>query len=163
MIGNAIKAMVWAMIGIIVYMAFRFQLRFGIGAVVALIHDVLITMGALAAVGVEVNLPIIAAFLTIVGYSLNDTIVVFDRIRENMKTAKNRSFIEIVDLSVNQTLGRTLLTSVTTLFAAGALFIWGGGVIHDFAYALIVGIVAGTYSSIFVATPVAALLEPAKE
>ncbi|MFC1671829.1 protein translocase subunit SecD [Planctomycetota bacterium] len=163
MIWKAIRAMVIAMIGIVIYMAFRFQLRFGIGAVVALVHDVLITMGALAAVRVEVNLPIIAAFLTIIGYSLNDTIVVFDRVRENMKAMKGKSFVEIIDTSVNQTLGRTLLTSATTLFAAGALFVWGGGVIHNFAYALIVGVVVGTYSSIFVATPVVALLESAKE
>ena len=125
----------------------------------ALIHDVLFTMGALAVARVDVNLPIIAAFLTIVGYSLNDTIVVFDRMRENMRTMKNAKFIEIANLSINQTLGRTLLTSLTTLFAAGALFVWGGGVIHNFAYALIVGVLAGTYSSIFVATPIVVLWE----
>ncbi len=159
MVMKAIKAMVLAMIGIVIYMAFRFQLRFGIGAVVALIHDVLFTMGALAVARIDVNLPIIAAFLTIVGYSLNDTIVVFDRMRENMKIMKNAKFIEVANLSINQTLGRTLLTSLTTLFAAGALFVWGGGVIHNFAYALIVGVLAGTYSSIFVATPIVVLWE----
>jgi preprotein translocase SecF subunit len=159
MIEKAMWAMFFAMIGIVIYMAFRFQLRFGIGAVVALIHDVLFTMGALAVARVDVNLPIIAAFLTIVGYSLNDTIVVFDRMRENMKTMKNAKFVDIVNLSINQTLGRTLLTSLTTLLAAGALFVWGGGVIHNFAYALIVGIVAGTYSSIFVASPIVVLWE----
>lgn len=159
MLWKAIKAMVFAMVGIVIYMAFRFQLRFGIGAVVALIHDVLFTMGALAVAQVDVNLPIIAAFLTIVGYSLNDTIVVFDRMRENMRTMKNAPFVEIANLSINQTLGRTLLTSFTTLFAAGALFVWGGGVIHNFAYALIVGVIAGTYSSIFVASPIVVLWE----
>lgn len=157
MIEKAIKAMVLAMIGIVIYMTFRFQLGFGIGAVVALVHDVLFTMGALAVARVEVNLPIIAAFLTIIGYSLNDTIVLFDRIRENMNTMKDTPFIQIVKLSINQTIGRTLITSLTTLFAAGALFVWGGGVIHNFAYALIVGVVVGTYSSIFIAAPIVVL------
>ncbi len=168
MVWRAVWAMLLAMVVIIVYMAFRFQLQYGIGAVVALLHDVLFTMGALAVAGVHVNLPIVAAFLTIVGYSLNDTIVVFDRIRENLRKRKKNDTTplqHIVDASVNQTLSRTLLTSLTTLLAAAALFVWGGGIIHDFAYALIVGVLVGTYSSIFIASPTAVLLqgEPRRE
>ena len=116
-------------------------------------HDVLITMGAFAVMGKEITLPIVAALLTIVGYSLNDTIVVFDRIRENTRFMKKSNDKEIINASINQTLSRTVLTSVTTLFVVVSLFYLGGEVIHDFAFALIVGIIVGTYSSIYIASP----------
>ncbi|MBW1721819.1 MAG: protein translocase subunit SecF [Deltaproteobacteria bacterium] len=130
------------------------RLKYALGAIIALIHDVTITVGAFAITDREISLSIIAAFLTIVGYSLNDTIVVFDRIRENLGRYRRRSFEEIMNSSINETLSRTILTSSTTLVVVIALFILGGGVIHDFAFALLVGIVIGTYSSIFVASPI---------
>jgi preprotein translocase subunit SecF len=130
------------------------NLKFAMGAVVALIHDVIITVGAFALTDREISLAIIAALLTIVGYSLNDTIVVFDRIRENVSRFRRRSFEEVMNASINETLSRTILTSGTTLLVVAALFVLGGGVIHDFAFALLVGIVVGTYSSIFVASPI---------
>ena len=138
--------------GILLYIAFRFEAIYGVGAVLALFHDVLITLGAFLITGREFNLTTIAAILTIVGYSLNDTIVVFDRIRENTDRFKGKAFPEIVNRSLNDTLARTLLTSLTTLLVVGALFVWGGGQVHDFAFALLVGIIVGTYSSIFVAS-----------
>ncbi len=130
------------------------KLRYALGAIVALIHDVTITVGAFALTDREVSLSIIAAFLTIVGYSLNDTIIVFDRIRENVKRFRRRSFVEVMNESINQTLSRTILTSSTTLFVVLALFLLGGGVIHDFAFAMLVGIIVGTYSSIYIASPI---------
>ncbi len=130
------------------------KLKYAMGAVIALIHDVTITMGAFALTDREISLAIIAAFLTIVGYSLNDTIVVFDRIRENLRRFRRQGFEEVINASINETLSRTILTSTTTLIVVIALFILGGGVIHDFAFALLVGIVVGTYSSIFVASPI---------
>ena len=130
------------------------KLKYAMGAVIALIHDVTITVGAFALTDREVSLAIIAAFLTIVGYSLNDTIVVFDRIRENLRRFRRRGLEEVINSSINETLSRTLLTSTTTLIVVLALFILGGGVIHDFAFAMLVGILVGTYSSIFVASPI---------
>ena len=130
------------------------RLEYPLGALIALFHDVVITIGAFALTNREVTLPIVAALLTIVGYSLNDTIVVFDRIRENYKRYRNRDFAEVINQSINETLSRTLLTSATTLIVVVALFILGGGVIHDFAFALLIGVVVGTYSSIYVASPV---------
>ena len=130
------------------------RLGYALGAIVALFHDVIITMGAFALTNREITLPVVAALLTIVGYSLNDTIVVFDRIRENYRRQRNRNFAEVINHSINETLSRTLLTSATTLIVVGSLFILGGGVIHDFAFALFVGILVGTYSSIYVASPV---------
>jgi preprotein translocase subunit SecF len=130
------------------------KLKYAMGAVIALIHDVTITVGAFALTDREVSLAIIAAFLTIVGYSLNDTIVVFDRIRENIRRFRRRGLEEVINSSINETLSRTLLTSATTLVVVLALFIFGGGVIHDFAFAMLVGILVGTYSSIFVASPI---------
>ena len=124
------------------------------GAIVALIHDVTITVGVFSLFNKEFTLPIIAALLTIIGYSLNDTIIVFDRIRENLKKYYKNPIEFVINRSVNETLSRTLLTSVTTLVVVVALFVLGGGIIHDFAFALIVGIVVGTYSSIFVASPI---------
>ncbi len=135
------------------------KLRYALGAIVALIHDVTITVGFFALFDKEISLSIIAAFLTIVGYSLNDTIIVFDRIRENIKKFKRRPFIEVMNESINQTLSRTLLTSSTTLFVVLSLFVLGGGVIHDFAFAMLVGIIVGTYSSIYIASPVLLIWE----
>jgi preprotein translocase subunit SecF len=135
------------------------KLKYAMGAVIALIHDVTITLGAFALTNREVSLAIIAALLTIVGYSLNDTIVVFDRIRENLRRFRRRGLEEVINASINETLSRTILTSATTLVVVVALFILGGAVIHDFAFALLVGIVVGTYSSIFVASPILLLWE----
>jgi len=135
------------------------KLKYALGAIIALIHDVTITMGAFALTDREVSLAIIAAFLTIVGYSLNDTIIVFDRIRENVRRFRRRKFEEVMNASINETLSRTILTSSTTLIVILALFILGGGVIHDFAFAIMVGVIVGTYSSIFVATPVLLIFE----
>ncbi len=129
------------------------RLEYALGAIIALFHDVVITIGAFALTNREVTLPVVAALLTIVGYSLNDTIVVFDRIRENYRRYRSRDFAEVINQSINETLSRTLLTSATTLIVVVFLFIFGGGVIHDFAFALLVGIMAGTYSSIYVASP----------
>ena len=143
----------YAMIGILIYIAWRFELRYAIGAIIALMHDVLITLGAFSITGREIDLPIIAAFLAIIGYSLNDTIIVYDRIRENYGKHKKQGFQMVVNRSINETLSRTILTSGTTLLVVLALFIFGGGVIHNFAFALLVGILIGTYSSIFVASP----------
>jgi preprotein translocase subunit SecF len=130
------------------------KLKYAMGAVAALIHDVILTVGAFALTNREISLAIIAAFLTIVGYSLNDTIVVFDRIRENYRRFRRRGFEDVINASINETLSRTILTSTTTLIVVIALFVLGGGVIHDFAFAILVGILVGTYSSIFVASPI---------
>lgn len=130
------------------------RLKYAMGAIIALIHDVAITVGAFALTDREISLSIIAAFLTIVGYSLNDTIVVFDRIRENLGRFRRRGFEEVMNTSINETMSRTILTSTTTLIVVVALFVLGGGVIHDFAFALLIGVVVGTYSSVFVASPI---------
>jgi len=135
------------------------NLKYALGAIIALIHDVTITVGVFALTDREISLSIIAALLTIVGYSLNDTIIVFDRIRENLRRFKRRPFDQTMNISINETLSRTILTSGTTLIVVLALFILGGGVIHDFAFALLVGIVVGTYSSIFVASPILLIWE----
>lgn len=137
-----------------VYIAFRFDLRFGAGAAIALLHDVLVTVGALAMINAEFDLTIVAALLTIVGYSVNDTVIVSDRIRENMSQGGREDLRSLINRSINETLSRTILTSTTALLVCLALFFFGGAVIHGFAYALIVGIVAGTYSSIFIASPI---------
>ncbi|NOR49604.1 MAG: protein translocase subunit SecF [Desulfuromonadales bacterium] len=151
---KGLLSIVYAMIGILIYISWRFELRYAIGAIVALLHDVLITLGAFSITGREIDLPIIAAFLAIIGYSLNDTIIVYDRIRENYGKHQKKGFGEVVNRSINETLSRTILTSGTTLLFVLALFIFGGGVIHNFAFAMLVGILIGTYSSIFVASPV---------
>lgn len=140
-------------------LCFFLKLKYALGAIIALIHDVTITVGAFALTDREISLSIIAAFLTIVGYSLNDTIIVFDRIRENLRRFRKRPFEETMNASINETLSRTILTSTTTLVVILALFVLGGGVIHDFAFALMVGVVVGTYSSIFVASPVLLIWE----
>jgi preprotein translocase SecF subunit len=156
---KALLAVLFSMALTLVYLAFRFELRFGLAAVIASAHDILITLGFLALFRVEIALPTIAAILTILGYSLNDTIVVFDRIRENMhkKGARKRDQVELVNQSINETLPRTILTSATTLAVLTALLLLGGTVIRDFTIVLILGVVVGTYSSIFVAAP--ALIE----
>ncbi len=153
---SAILAIVFALIGMLIYIAWRFQWKFALGAVIALAHDVFISIAALSLGNFEITLPIVAAVLTIIGYSLNDTIVVYDRIRENLKThRKGRvSLKQIINLGVNQSLSRTIITSLTTLLVVSALFIWGGAIIHGFAFALLVGVIAGTYSSDFIAAPV---------
>jgi len=156
---KAAMAILFSFVLTLIYLAMRFELRFGMAAVVATIHDITITLGFLAAFRVQIDLPSVAAILTIVGYSLNDTIVVFDRIRENLnkKGGRRRDPVELLDSSVNETLPRTVLTSGTTIAVLVALLLLGGAVIRDFTLVLILGIVIGTYSSIFVATP--ALLE----
>jgi len=153
-----IMAVLIAMLAILVYVTFRFEFRFALGADVALLHDITIVMGLFALTGKEFTLPVIAALLTVIGYSLNDTIVVFDRIRENLAASRKRKHAEdevvVVNKSINQTLARTLMTSFTTLLVVMALYYLGGEVIHDFAFALMAGILVGTYSSIYVASPV---------
>ncbi len=149
---KALWAVFWSVIGILIYLAVRFEMRFAFAAVVALLHDTLFTAGVYALSGREINLPIVAAILTIMGYSINDTIITFDRVRENMKTVRKKSFSEIVELSINQTLGRTILTSLTVLFCAVALFLFGGSGINDFAFTLCIGFTIGIYSTVFVAS-----------
>ena len=151
---DALVAIGLALMMILIYIAFRFDAYYALGSVAAIIHDVLITLGVFSLLSYEINLSIIAAFLTIVGYSLNDTIVVFDRIRENIPKYMKKTLKEIVNLSLNETLSRTVITSLTTMMVVVILFIWGGEVIKLFAFALIVGVFVGTYSSIFVASPV---------
>ena len=152
--GDMISAVLIAMAGIVIYISIRFQFMYAIGALVALIHDVLITLGLFSLLNIEISLSVLAAFLFIVGYSLNDTIVVFDRVRENAKEKRHDSFISVLNLSLNQTLNRTVITSLTTLTVVLILLVFGGEVIKPFAFALTVGLVVGTYSSIFVASPV---------
>jgi len=136
------------------YIWIRFEWQFSLGAIIALIHDVIITVGIFSFLSYEVNLSIVAAVLTIVGYSMNDTVVIFDRIRENLKKYSKISIAEISDLSTNQTLSRTLITSVTTLLALFSIYIFGGAILKGFSFAMIIGVIVGTYSSIFVATPI---------
>jgi len=154
---QAMLAIVYALGMVVIYITIRFEFKYAVAAIVALIHDVALTIGAFAVTGLEVDLTVVAAVLTIVGYSLNDTIVVFDRIRENHRENIQRPVTDVINRSVNETLSRTVLTSGTTLVVVIALFFLGGEVIHDFAFALLVGIVVGTYSSIFIASPVVAL------
>ncbi len=144
-------AMLYALIGILIYVGLRFEYRFAVGSVIALVHDVIITIGIFSLLQVEFDLPVLAAVLAVIGYSLNDTIVVFDRIRENFRKVRKGDSIEIINRSLNQTLSRTLVTSLTTLLVLVALFVFGGEIIHGFALALIIGVVVGTYSSIYVA------------
>lgn len=151
---KGLLAILYAMVGILIYITWRFEFRFAVGSIIALVHDVIITLGLFSIFGKEIDLPIIAAFLAIIGYSLNDTIIVYDRIRENMAKNTRESLATVINASINQTLSRTILTSGTTLLVVVALFIFGGGVIHNFAFALLIGILVGTYSSIFVASPI---------
>jgi len=153
-IGLSVLWLIAAALLITIGLCWFLQLEYALGAIIALFHDVIITLGAFALTNREVTLPVVAALLTIVGYSLNDTIVVFDRIRENFRRFRGRNFPEVINRSINETISRTILTSATTLIVVAALFALGGGVIHDFAFALLIGIIVGTYSSIFVASPV---------
>ncbi|MDK2752465.1 MAG: protein translocase subunit SecF [Candidatus Thioglobus sp. MED-G25] len=147
-------AMLYALIGILAYVAWRFEWRFALGAVIALVHDVVVTVGIFSLLGLEFSLPVLAAVLAVIGYSLNDTIVVFDRIRENFRKMRKGTIVEIMNTAINQTLRRTLLTSLTTLLVVVTLILLGGEIIKGFAVALFIGILVGTYSSIFVASPV---------
>ena len=156
-------ALLYALIGILIYVAFRFEYRFALGSVVALIHDVIITLGVFSILQIEFDLTVLAAILAVIGYSLNDTIVVFDRIRENFLSTRHIEPVPIVNDALNQTLARTLMTSLTTLLVLLALFYLGGEVIHSFAGALIIGVVIGTYSSIFVASSMILALGISKE
>jgi preprotein translocase subunit SecF len=152
---KALLAVIWSSIGMLAYVAFRFRsVPFGVGAVVALIHDTLITVGLLALFGREFNLVVVAALLTLVGYSMNDTVVVYDRVRENQKTPKKEPLEAVINRSINQTLSRTILTAGATMLVVLALFFLGGEVLHTFALTLIIGILIGTYSSIYVAAPI---------
>ena len=145
-------AVLYALIAILIYVAFRFEYRFSLGAIAALVHDVVITLGVFSVFQLDFDLSVLAAILAVIGYSLNDTIVVFDRVRENFRKIRKRDTLEIVNTSVNQTISRTLITSLTTLLVLISLFFLGGEAIHAFALALIIGVVVGTYSSIYVAT-----------
>ena len=149
---KAMLSILYAIIGIVIYISWRFELQYAIAAIIALVHDVLVTMGAFSIFDKEFTLVIVAAFLTIIGYSLNDTIVVFDRIRENLRRKGKSSISDMINTSINQTLSRTLLTSGTTLLVVIALFFFGGEIIHDFSFALLVGVFIGTYSSVFIAS-----------
>ena len=151
---KGIMSLVLAIIGILIYVAFRFEWRFAVASIVALIHDISIALGAIALVGLDVNLDVLAALLTILGYSLNDTIIVFDRIREGVTNSRNTELSDTINESVTRTLARTTLTSLTTFFVVFTLFMFGGEIIHAFAFTLLVGVVVGTYSSVFVASPI---------
>lgn len=152
--GQAVLAILSALLGIVIYISIRFEFKFAIASIVALVHDVLITLGVFSLMDLEITLAIIAAFLTIVGYSLNDTIVVFDRVRENLKSLRRETYENIVNLSINQSLSRTVVTSITTFVVVVILWLAGGEVIKNFAFALVIGVIIGTYSSIYIASPV---------
>lgn len=160
LVSDGILAVSLALAAVLFYIWIRFEWQFGLGAVVALFHDVIITIGVFSLTQIEFNLAIIAALLTIVGYSLNDTVVVYDRIRENLLKFRKMPITELLDLSINDTLSRTILTSFTTLLALGALYVFGGAVIAGFTFAMIWGVVIGTYSSVFVAAPLLLLINP---
>jgi len=149
---KALLAIIYAIIGIVIYISWRFEFQYALAAIIALIHDVMITVGSFSLLDKEFTLVTIASILTIIGYSLNDTIVVFDRVRENLRRRGKLLLKDIINTSINQTLSRTLLTSGTTLIVVVALFFLGGEIIHDFSFALLIGIIVGTYSSIFIAS-----------
>jgi preprotein translocase subunit SecF len=149
---KGIMATVFALIAMLIYISWRFEFRFAVGGVVAIAHDVIVTAGILSLTDTEFSIPILAALLTIVGYSINDTIVVYDRIRENLPKMRREPLGKVINISINETLSRTILTSFTVFIVLLALFFLGGGVIHDFSFALLVGVIFGTYSSVFVAS-----------
>ena len=151
---NSLIALGIGMLGILLYVTMRFEFSFALGALVALLHDVIITIGMFALFGRELSLIIVGAVLTIAGYSVNDTIVVFDRIREEIKNGRRGTVIEIMNLAINETLSRTILTGGVTLLTTAALFVFGGPVLNDFAFAILIGVLVGTYSSIFIAAPI---------
>ncbi|GAB6045488.1 protein translocase subunit SecF [Caminibacter profundus] len=150
---KGLKALIFAIIGILIYVSFRFEWRFAVASVLALMHDTIISLGAVSAFHIEVNLDVLAAILTLMGYSLNDTIVVFDRIREEVKTSKIKDLATLINIAISKTLSRTVLTSLTTFFVVLTLFLFGGEIIKPFSFTLLVGIIVGTYSSIFIASP----------
>lgn len=150
---KATQATIWALIGMLIYIGIRFKFAYGVSAILTLAHDVLVTIGIFSFTNREINLPVIAAILTIVGYSLNDTIVVFDRVRDNLKILRKKEFQDILDTSINQTLSRTVITSGTTFLTVFALFLFGGEVINDFAFTMMMGVIIGTYSSIYQSCP----------
>ena len=152
---KAIMAILTSLGAILIYVGIRYEFKFALGGVAALFHDVLVTMGFLMFTGREVSLTVVAALLTIAGYSINDTIVVFDRIRERSKALRKEKHSRVMDIAVNETLSRTVITAFTVFLAALALFIWGGGVLRDFSFAMLVGVVFGTYSSVYVASAMA--------
>ena len=154
LVEQGILAVVYALVGVFLYVMFRFQWRFSVGAVVGLIHDIIVTLGLISFVHIQFDLTVVAAILAVVGYSVNDTIVVFDRIRENFPIYRKRSAFEVINASVNETLSRTLMTSFTTILVLITLFYFGGEIIHGFAFTLLMGIIIGTYSSIFMASSV---------
>jgi SecD/SecF fusion protein len=153
---SAVAASLMAMLGILIYVAFRYEFSFAVGAIVGVVHDVLLTIGvyciANAVTGRQFNATVVAAVLTIIGFSINDKVVIFDRIREDLKLGMRGTFREVINAALNQTLSRTIITSGTVFIATGCLYLWGGGVINDFAFTFLVGIITGTYSSIFIAS-----------
>ncbi|MBI4378540.1 MAG: protein translocase subunit SecF [Nitrospinae bacterium] len=151
---KAILSLFYAMLLMLVYVSWRFEFSFGLGAIIALIHDVLVTAGVISFTNTEFDLAIVAALLTIVGYSINDTIVVYDRIRENLKEKRRETYASILNISINETLSRTILTSFTVFMVSIILYLFGGEVIHGFSLAMVVGVIAGTYSSIYIASPI---------
>lgn len=155
---KGIMALTFAIVGILIYVAFRFEWRFAVASVLALAHDLTIAVGAISLAGLDVNLDVIAALLTILGYSINDTIIVFDRIREEVSDSSAKTVNDIIDDSVTRTLSRTVLTSLTVFIVLVTLYVFGGEIIHTFAYTLLVGVIVGTYSSIFVASPLLEIL-----
>ncbi|MBU2234955.1 MAG: protein translocase subunit SecF, partial [Proteobacteria bacterium] len=159
---KALLAIFFSWIGILIYVGVRFEFRYALGGIVALIHDVLITITFLSLFNKEFDLNIVAALLTIIGFSINDTIVIFDRIRENSRKNIRMPLMDIINTSVNQTLSRTLLTSFTVFMVLLVLFFFGGSVIHDFTFALLVGTIAGVYSTVFIASPIVLLFETIK-
>jgi preprotein translocase subunit SecF len=159
---KAILAIIFSWIGILIYVGVRFEFRYALGGIVALVHDVLVTVTFLSLFNKEFDLNIVAALLTIIGYSINDTIVIFDRIRENARKNTRQSLNDVINVSVNQTLSRTILTSLTVFMVLVVLFFFGGAVIHDFTFALLVGTVAGVYSTVFIASPIVLLFEKIK-
>ena len=152
LVSDGFMAIIFAIIAMLAYIWFRFELPFALGAIVALMHDIILTMGLFAVLGLEFNLATVAAILLIIGYSMNDTVVVYDRIRENLRKFKKMNLNDLLDKSINETLSRTINTTVTTILALGALYLFGGQIIADFAFAMLWGIVVGTYSSIFIAS-----------
>ena len=150
---KGLLAVIFSWILMLIYVAFRFEFSFGVGGIVALAHDVIVTLGAFSLTNREIDLTIIAAFLTIIGYSINDTIVIFDRVRENRRKRPNEPLPQLINRSINETLSRTILTVATVLIGVIALFVFGGGVIHDFAFAMLVGVFTGTWSTLYIASP----------
>jgi len=161
------RATIWAilisLILLLIYISFRFEFKFALGGVVALFHDVMVTLSFFSWLKLDISLDVIAAFLTIIGYSLNDTIVIFDRVRENLKILRREEYINIFNVSINQTLSRTILTSLTVFIVVIILFLFGGEVIHNFSFAMVVGVIAGTYSTVFIASPIVIYWHKKKE